>query len=271
MDDRIHRELAAIEREEDVRILYACESGSRAWGFASPDSDYDPRFFYAHRPEWYLVIDRTRHRDVIERPVTGDLDISGWDLPKTLQLYRKSNPPLLEWLHSPIVYIDRYGFADRLRALLPEYYSPAACRYHYLHMASGNYRKYLDRDTVEWKKYFYVLRPLFAVRWIDEGRGIAPMEFPPLVEKTVRDPELKRAIGDLLRRKRSGEELARGPHIPEIMAFIRSEMERLEGWDQEYSAPPRDAGKLNDLFREMLRRAWEEEPEESFSGVLPQD
>ncbi len=261
MRDRILRELAVIECEEDVRVLYACESGSRAWGFASPESDYDPRFFHVHRPEWYGV----RRRDVIERPVTGNLDIAGWDLRKTLQLYRKSNPPLLEWLHSPIVYIDRYGLAARLRALLPEYYSPSACRYHYLHMASGNFRRYLEGETVAWKKYLYVLRPLLAVRWIDEGRGVTPMEFARLVENTVGDPAVKRAIGDLLRRKRSGEGPERGPHIPEIMAFIQSEMERLEDWNEEYAEPSRDTAKLNDLFREMVRRAWEMEPVPGFS------
>ena len=99
------RRLDAVEREEDVRVLYACESGSRAWGFASPDSDYDVRFIYVHRPDWYLsIVDR---RDVIERPIVDEYDLSGWELRKTLRLFRKSNPPLIEWLGSPIVYRER--------------------------------------------------------------------------------------------------------------------------------------------------------------------
>ena len=142
-----------IERTEGVRLLYACESGSRAWGFASTDSDYDVRFLYLRPREWYLSIDVERRRDVIERPIDGLLDINGWDLRKALGLFRKSNPPLLEWLHSPIVYLDRHGVAERLRALLEQYYSPTACFHHYYHMAKGNYREYLKGEEVKLKKY----------------------------------------------------------------------------------------------------------------------
>jgi predicted nucleotidyltransferase len=104
--------LAAIEQTEAVRILYACESGSRAWGFASPDSDYDVRFPYVRPRDWYLSIDLERRRDVIERPIEGVLDINGWDLRKALQLMRKSNPPLFEWLHSPLVYRAQAEFRN---------------------------------------------------------------------------------------------------------------------------------------------------------------
>jgi predicted nucleotidyltransferase len=98
----ILEQLEQIEQEEQVTILYACESGSRAWGFPSQDSDYDVRFIYLHKPEWYLSI--YDKRDVIERPINNMLDINGWDLRKALNLFRKSNPPLLEWLQSPIQY-----------------------------------------------------------------------------------------------------------------------------------------------------------------------
>jgi predicted nucleotidyltransferase len=92
--DRIRTELDRIEEEESVRVLYACESGSRAWGFESEDSDYDVRFIYLRPADWYLTIQKKR--DVIEKPIDEDLDISGWDLPKALELFRRSNPPLLE-------------------------------------------------------------------------------------------------------------------------------------------------------------------------------
>ena len=110
MKSRILSHLREIETTENVRIVYACESGSRAWGFPSADSDYDVRFLYVHPLEWYLSVDVKR--DVIERPLQGGLDISGWDLKKALQLFRKSNPPLLEWLGSPIVYLEQYSTAD---------------------------------------------------------------------------------------------------------------------------------------------------------------
>src|SRR6201990_2789542 len=99
---RVRDALAQVEAERHVRVLYACESGSRAWGFASRDSDYDVRFLYVHEPDWYLSVqDR---RDVIEEPLSDELDVSGWELRKALRLLRKSNPPLLEWLKSPFVY-----------------------------------------------------------------------------------------------------------------------------------------------------------------------
>ena len=104
MEKEILKRIAEVEATENVTIFYACESGSRAWGFPSADSDYDVRFIYLRKPDWYLSIDVEDKRDVIERPINDELDISGWDLRKALKLLWKSNPPLLEWLVSPIVY-----------------------------------------------------------------------------------------------------------------------------------------------------------------------
>jgi uncharacterized protein len=142
IEQRIQAVLDEIEKEGQVTILYACETGSRGWGFESEDRDYDVRFIYLRRTEWYLSIQKKR--DVIERPIDEDLDISGWDLPKALQLLRKSNPPLLERFQSPIVYRDNPSVTSRFRKLMQDYYSPISCMYHYLHMAQGNYRTYLQ-------------------------------------------------------------------------------------------------------------------------------
>lgn len=139
--------LSGLEKAEVVRVGYAVESGSRAWGFASVDSDYDVRFLYVRKPEWYFSVNVERRRDVIELPIDGDLDINGWDLRKACQLLRKSNPPLLEWLHSPIVYRDRFGLAQKLRDLLPLFFSAKACSYHYLSMAKNNYRSIASSRT----------------------------------------------------------------------------------------------------------------------------
>src|SRR5207249_898044 len=115
--------------------------------------------------------------DVIERPIEDDLDLSGWDIRKSLRLFRKSNPPMLEWLQSPLIYRERSTFAARLRNMLPQAYSPTASFHHYLHMAQGNLREYLQGDTVWRKKYFYVLRPLLAMLWLENGLGPVPIEF----------------------------------------------------------------------------------------------
>ena len=249
--EEIRRRLGQIEKEERVIIFYACESGSRAWGFPSEDSDYDVRFLYLRSRDWYLSIDVEEKRDVIERPISDMLDISGWDLRKALKLLRKSNPPLLEWLNSPIVYQQKLTITERLRQLVPEYYSPVACLHHYLHMAEGNCREYLKGETVWVKKYFYVLRPLLAINWIEKESTVVPMEFGALVEQCVKSSSLKQAIEDLLQRKRSGQELDRGPRIPAISDFIDSELERLKATLIEGKSKL-DTEKLDELFRWAL-------------------
>ena len=147
MKDKILKTLDEIEKKEKIKILHAVESGSRAWGFESNDSDYDVRFIYVRPLDWYLSIEEKR--DVIEYSESNSLDISGWDIKKALQLFNSSNPPLYEWLTSPITYIEKECFAERLRDLMPIFYSPISCLYHYLHMAKGNYRNYLKGDKVK--------------------------------------------------------------------------------------------------------------------------
>lgn len=257
MHDRIMNELRDIEQSEDVRLLYACESGSRAWGFPSRDSDYDVRFIYVQRRDWYLSINLEHKRDVIERPISEQLDLSGWDLRKALQLLRKSNPPLLEWLRSPIVYLESYGVAERLRDLIPVYYSPVASLFHYLHMARGNYRDYLQGEVVWIKKYFYVLRPLLAIKWIEAGRGVVPVEFQVLVDTMVEDAAVRAAIDRLLERKQAGEELDREPMIPAISTFITSELTRLETAKIDLRRADSGIEQLNQLFRDVITCAWE--------------
>ena len=257
MKNRIKAELETIENNHQVRILYACESGSRAWGFESADSDWDVRFLYLHPPEWYLSVDLESKRDVIEWPPHDDLDICGWELRKALNLFRKSNPPMIEWLHSPIVYRDENGLARCLRELLGQYYSPRSCFYHYLHMAKGNYREYLKGETVWLKKYLYVLRPILALRWIDRDLGSVPVRFSDLIDATAPSGPLRKAIDRLIVMKKQGLEKKHGPRIPEINHFLDTEITRFEGRinPQEKAASPIEP--LNDLFRKMLDEVWE--------------
>ena len=250
IQEEIARRLDLIEQEETVRVVYACESGSRAWGFESVDSDYDVRFLYVHPRDWYLSVED--RRDVIERPVQNALDLSGWDLLKALRLFRKSNPPLLEWFVSPIVYRESGRTAQKLRGLADQFHSPRASAYHYLHMAQGNFREYLRGDEVWTKKYLYVLRPLLAIQWIERGLGIVPMEFQKLVEALLPVGPLRTCVDDLVKRKRAGSELTRGPRVAPISEFIESELARHEGefvvpqpW-----APPAD--KLDIVFHQTL-------------------
>ncbi len=255
MHDRIIRTLADIEIRERCRILYACESGSRAWGFASRDSDYDARFIYVRELEWYLRVDQGangRLRSVIELPIGADLlDVNGWDLRKALWLMSRSNPPLLEWLHSPIVYRDGEWVLE-LRELAGTFYSPTRCMQHYLHMADGNFREYLRGERVHTKKYFYVLRPLLACRWIEAGLGVSPVEFDRLLERCLpTGGGLPQIVGELLARKRSGDELAEGDRIDALNDFLCSEVARLKSVVSD-EPNPTNLEPLHDFFRRVV-------------------
>jgi len=220
----IERQLARMEKLHDMRILLAIESGSRAWGFASPNSDWDVRFIYAPRLSWYLRVNEPR--DVIELPINGDLDINGWELRKALGLMQKCNPTLLEWLDSPLIYRQDEPVMHQFRALARDFFVPVACWHHYHSMAKGNYREYLQSPTVKLKKYLYVLRPLLACQWIEQGRGPAPMLFQVLVDEMVKDKPLRVAIDALLEQKRGAQELAESPRVPVLNYFIEVELER---------------------------------------------
>jgi uncharacterized protein len=254
MKDKIVQFLNGVEKRENVRILFACESGSRAWGFPSADSDYDVRFLYLRPVDWYLSIEEKR--DVIEYPIQDQIDLNGWDLRKALGLLRKSNPTLMEWIGSPIIYQERPNTIASLRRLEQVYFSPIACIYHYLSMARSNYRTYLQGEQIRVKKYFYVLRPLLAVNWIERKKGIVPTEFGVLVNELGLDPSLKIEIDKLLEAKRQGAELDHGQRIESISTFIENELTRLEGNHFHMKKPSASVDQMNDFFRNALNEVW---------------
>ncbi|WP_310630159.1 nucleotidyltransferase domain-containing protein [Paraburkholderia sp.] len=249
MRARVLAELDDIERKHDVKVLFACESGSRGWGFASPDSDYDVRFVYVHRREWYLKVEP--QRDVIERPLDDVLDVSGWELRKALQLLHRSNPTLLEWLDSPVVYREDVRWAPRLRSMAEAFFSPMRGRHHYLSMAKKNFRGYLQGETVRYKKYLYVLRPLLAVRWIDMGLGMPPMRFADLVAGTVKEAAVVAEVDALLEvqmRAGEGEYGARRPAVHALIVGMLGEAEV----GREYKRPWGEVGMLDGFLREVV-------------------
>lgn len=261
MKEIIRKKLKEIEGEFQVKILYAVESGSRAWGFPSKDSDFDVRFIYIHQPNWYLSIDSQgigSKRDVIEMPIDDLLDISGWEITKALRLFRKSNPPLLEWMKSTIIYYQKYEFIDHLRTLESEVFYPNASLHHYLNMAKNNYREYLQGSEVRIKKYFYVLRPILACKWIEEYKTVPPIDFVELVDTLVPKGELRTDIEHLLTRKMAGDELDIEPRIQIINDFLDSEMTRLEAYIKTISVEVEDpTKKLDELFRNTLTEVWD--------------
>ncbi|WP_170294616.1 DNA polymerase beta superfamily protein [Roseospira navarrensis] len=224
--DRILARLTDIEAEEGVRILYAVESGSRAWGFPSLDSDYDVRFVYAHPVEWYLSLDPGR--DVIERPLDPDLiDLAGWDVRKALRLLLKSNPALSEWLRSPIVYRDDGAFRPAARALFDQCGDRSTLARAYASMAWTNWRAYLgDRTEVRPKKYFYAIRPCLCLLWIAETAVPPPMALASLLADLDVPESVRSAIADLQAAKALTSELGREPRVPVLDDWIKAVLDQ---------------------------------------------
>jgi predicted nucleotidyltransferase len=254
--EEILQRIRRAEAEHDVKVLLAVESGSRAWGFESPNSDYDARFIYIHRRDWYLSVGLEEQRDVVEYPIVDDIDLNGWDLRKALRLFWKSNPAFVEWVQSPILYTEHGGFAERVRALMPQVYSCVRGVHHYRSMAKTNYRGYLRGEEVPLKKYFYVLRPLLSVRWLERYGGAAPIEFAKLLHLVDDQPALLADIHELLERKRAAPELGLSAPVRSINDFIETELERLESIKPLATQRGEVLPRLNEVFHACLDEAW---------------
>lgn len=249
MQEIISNKLREVEESHNVRILYACESGSRAWGFHSPDSDYDVRFIYAHDKDWYLSIeDRKGH---IEFPVTDDLDIVGYDVRKMLRLFRGSNAKIYEWLQSPVVYKKDDEFLNAIHGLMNDYYSFRTGVHHYLGLTKNTFNSELQQSQVKLKKYFYALRPVLAAKWIVEKKVFPPMEFAHL-RQIIADNMIDEKIEALLKQKvLVGEGFLTTPDailnqfIGEQMEFCWKEAANLESKETSVSA-------LNQLFKKTI-------------------
>jgi len=237
--ERILEVLQEIEILENFKIIYACESGSKAWGFASEDSDNDIRFIYVRRPGAYFTV--KPRREVIDRNKGDiatssfirslereDLDFVGFDISKVMELISKGNPALAEWLYSPIVYMERPFVISAVKRLAVDFFKKKAGIYHYEHMARKNFTQYIinvEGDVIV-KKYLYVLRPLYVCEWIMRNTSVPPMEFDRLIKFAEMLPsggfnDVSKAVASLLLRKKNGEELGKGPHIHALDDFCQ--------------------------------------------------
>ncbi|RPE13117.1 nucleotidyltransferase domain-containing protein [Chitinophaga lutea] len=249
MENIIREKLSGIEKEMNVRILYACESGSRAWGFASSDSDFDVRFIYAAHRDDYLSI--REQRDVIEVPVNEVLDISGWDLRKTLRLFLKSNAPLYEWLQSPVCYRQHDDFAAKILQLMPDYFSNRAGCHHYLSMAANTFENDLHGGEVRLKKYFYALRPALAALWIVNNETLPPMEFR-LLRTQVDDEPWQDAVDALLALKIQSNEKTMVPSHPLLHQWLQSTLDYCRAKAMHLQPHREQYEPLDNMFRKFI-------------------
>lgn len=222
MKKEILDKLAEIEEKENVKVLHAVESGSRAWGVESPDSDYDVRFIFVRPKEDYLRL--SEKRDVIEWQLDEVLDINGWDLKKTLIQFHKGNATLFEWANSPVV----YKTTDEWKAIYEsskQYFSEKAALYHYYGTANSTYKQYLQEEKVKYKKYIYALRPLFACKYIETNHTIPPVRFDALLHQSL-PKELSEEIEQMLTIKAKSNEKDQNPKMLVIHQYIETEIAR---------------------------------------------
>lgn len=255
MNEEIKKSLAQISADHGVVIPYAVESGSRAWGFASTDSDWDIRFIYVRPLSWYLSV--FERRDVIEPKYPHPLDFSGWDLKKALFQLWRGNPSFFEWVFSPIVYHADSDFHDQLMSLVKKYFNSRSAIYHYTHTADGNYRGYLRGDQVRLKKYMYVVRPLLACHWISQRNSMPPVLFDELISEI--SPSLEgfplEEILSLVNDKKAGVELGLGPRRDSINKWIEqnlSLMGEIARTTARVAIAPDDLDEF--FFHEVLKR-----------------
>src|SRR5262245_56868802 len=254
--------LASAGSEAGVRTIYAAESGSRAWGFPSPDSDYDVCVVYAHGRDWYVSL--TEQRDVIERPLDAQrVDLAGWDIRKVLRLLLKSNPALYEWLVSPIVYVDS-PLRVELKALFEAAAQPRAMAHHYWSIARGQLRAHIEgRAEVRLKKYLYVVRPLLSLAGVVQHRGPPAMSIDGLLDGAELPHPTRAAIDTLLKEKREAAEIGTRPPIAEIDTWAAGELERLDPAQLRWPETPsrRDMrAEADRLYRRIIGLAVQDPP-----------
>lgn len=244
----ILEKLLDIEIAEDVKILHCVESGSRAWGFASPDSDYDVRFIYVRKPEFYLKLEKTS--DVIEWQLDDIFDINGWDLQKAFRLLYKSNMALFEWNASPIVYKSSPEWL-LIREIMDKYFIVKMGLYHYLNMAERNYSEYLTADEVKLKKYFYTLRPILACRWINDKGTPPPILFSELVKSEL-DPDMCPIVNHLIDMKIHAPEIEAVQPIDALNSYIEKSIREIRSGIESCETKRNHWEDLDRLFCQLV-------------------
>ena len=245
--ENIKHILAEIEKTKNIKILYACETGSRAWGFPSPDSDFDIRFIYRHDRDWYLSLGQPK--DTVEI-MDGELDITGWDLRKSLILLKKSNASLIERFQSPIEYYADEKFKNGFKKLITDYYAPIAVFYHHLSLAKSFWEELRDQEEVKLKSYFYLIRSLLSCNWIIKDTAVLPMHIEGLM--VYIDDEVKDKLRALIKLKATVGEKYLHPKDAYLNKWIEDMWILVEASKENPGVNRNDFSLLNDFFLKMM-------------------
>lgn len=245
--EKIKDILNDIEQKKKVKIFYVCETGSRAWGFPSPDSDYDVRFIYIHKRDWYLSL--SQRKDTIEH-MDGEMDITGWDLRKSLMLLKKSNAPLIERFQSPIIYYADEAFKKEFEELIKQYYSPKAVFYHHYSLAQKFWEELKDKSEINLKSYFYLIRSLLSCHWIIKDKTVLPMNIEGLM--TLIDDKQRNELSELIKLKSGVGEKYLHKADENLNAWIVGSFEILERLRENLGVSKSDNNALNVFFLKMV-------------------
>ncbi len=241
--------LKNIEAERNITILFACETGSRAWGFASPDSDYDVRFIYKHNLDWYLSL--SEKKDSIELMLNdGDLDLNGWDIKKCLQLLVKSNAAIIERFTSPITYLEEEGFKSDFLAVVEKNYNRLAVFHHHYSLAKGFWQDMQDANEIKLKSLFYLIRSLLSCNYVIENEIIAPMYISGLMSNL--DNNLKSKIEGLIALKATVGEKYLHKKEEWINKWIIENFEKLEKNKESIKVSKNDFNSLDNYFKKVV-------------------
>lgn len=247
--ETITDELERIQSEEGFKILFACEAGSRVWGFSSPNSDFDVRFVYLRPVGDYLRLEE--RRDVYERVLYDEIDVVGWDLTKFLRLLRGSNPSTIEWLSSHDVYYEDSRF-QKVRELLGDCFDPLSSAYHYFGMAKQHDMRYLKNEMLSAKKYLYIIRSILAINWCITRFEPVPMRFDDL-KNAMMPKDLLPNVDRMLASKRSTSETHMTEHDDGLDAWIHEEMGHIPTDLKQFTHKPKiEWERIDKVFLEAL-------------------
>ncbi|HEY9909333.1 MAG TPA: nucleotidyltransferase domain-containing protein [Thermosynechococcaceae cyanobacterium] len=257
--DKLRNLLCEVEFEHNISVIYGLESGSRAWGFESQNSDYDVRFLYIRPINWYLCIEK--RDDVLEFGTSDDIDLNGWDLRKSLLFLRQSHPVLLEWLRSPVVYVEQPGIVQQMREIGEEFFAPRSSVHHYIGWAERILHRYFQHSDLAAKRYFYVMRPILCCRWIETVGGQPPLLMQELITAIEMPVETKLALENLIERKRAGYELDSVGRIPALDKYISEVLPQIKEFLVTLPKPEYAPFELlNPLFHQALEEFAAKQP-----------
>lgn len=253
MIEKIKAYLKNLEEERQIKILLACETGSRAWGFPSVDSDYDIRLIYVHKLDWYLSL-HNRKDNLNLMLDNNDVDITGWDLQKSFNLLKKSNPPMLERIQSDMIYMADEEFTMEIVPLAQGFYSKIATMHHYLSMAVKFKDELGESHSYRLKKFFYALRSALVCKWILDRDEIPPLQFGELYKGLDLPASHQRRIEELIELKMTIDEKHHHSGEAALIDLMEECIQRARENRNQLPSTKGDIEELDKLFRKYIRK-----------------